>query len=260
MAMRALAVTVAAALLATGCHGATPGARATPATTSSAPPTVAAVVLHSDPPVSEVPADPDPAALRGEVYSAKAAANRAHDLLGYLQLPKGAIPVPDPSGPTGRPPRDVPARNLVSRSRWWSWSGTVSAALRYLHKHEPVGLVLRQRSTNTAGLSRVYFTLLQQPPYHATVTVFLVRTPGHVVFRVDGQVTWLPHRAAAEFVPFSTPVVELTAMPVSAGAKGLPRRHVQLRGPEPVQAGAMVRLQRARGARPAAMRRGRRTP
>jgi hypothetical protein len=189
-------------------------------------------VANDDATISAVPIDPVPVGLRGEIYSAKPAANRAHSLLGYLPLPNAAIPVPDPSGLTGQPPHDVPSRNLVSRSRWWSLSGTPAEALSYLHAHLPTGFMIRQRSTSAAGLSRLYYTLLDPPAAHATITVYLVQSAGHVDLRVDGQATWLPRRAASEFIPFGTPVVDLTAGPAHPGAKGLPHRQLRFRGPE----------------------------
>jgi hypothetical protein len=152
------------------------------------------------------PVDPVPVGLRGEVYSASAAAVRAHRALGLLTLPAGSRRTTATTLPSAS---NDPSRHLVYASQWWSVPGTTRALSHFLQTHVPDGFT----SSTPIRTGRVMLAALNDwdLPAKTTLTATFVRKGTSVVVRVDGGAVWLTPRSPLESIPPSIPVVYLTA-------------------------------------------------
>jgi hypothetical protein len=151
------------------------------------------------------PVDPWDQAFPGEVYSAKAAATRAHRLLTFLDLPPTAVPLKGQSPrQIATAPKSDPAQNLLVRSRWLNARGSTKALVAFFTNTAAQDPAPRHPQP---GVIQVSYR-----PWsgHLTIVVTILAEPKGIAFRVDGEDIWLAHRSAGEKIPFSTSVVELT--------------------------------------------------
>jgi hypothetical protein len=119
-------------------------------------------------------------------------------------------------------PRSDPRRNLVIRSRFATVPGSVTKLRAFLSAQVPW-------DASWATPTRY---VVRRDDSRASIVVTLAAQPGRVAVRIDGEDIWLPHRSPAEFIPWSTPVVELAKTPLTGDRKP---QHLVYRGPEVVK-------------------------
>lgn len=110
--------------------------------------------------------------------------------------------------------------NLVTRTGWWTTSGTPDSVISWESAHPPEGMRANGTSTLTSGQRTDELTLtLAASPIPAVLPSrnLLVQaarlTNGRTVIRVDAQDTWLAAKSAAETIP---PAAVLTIRPITS--------------------------------------------
>jgi hypothetical protein len=114
-------------------------------------------------------------------------------------------------------PASTPAStNLIRRTRWWTASGNIAAALQFFQDNAPAGLAVGgSSSSNAPVVQALTFDAIgrqwRRPAVYTELEleVTVTRLDGGVAIRVDAMAIWLPRRVSNQRIPLSVRSVDV---------------------------------------------------
>jgi hypothetical protein len=169
---------------------------------------VPVVALRERPALTNAPASSPRTGSTSDqpAHPRRAAVRAAETIIAIAPAPPGATSLDAPPV-TLNTPGSTPGAQYVERTRFWSASGTVAAAISYLTSHPPAGM--RWSGSGGPGDPATPGTLEFAANAFRSVQYSVVAYHGGTAIRADAQVLWAPRRAAADMVPASLSSVDV---------------------------------------------------